>query len=594
MARRSDTLEQALARLFTGSRRRGAELLSVAGGQTLITAGQPSSRVYLLKSGRLGVFRPEPDGRPRFIGLIRPGEPAGEISLLAGTAHASTVVALRDSEVLALSRDTFVSALRDRPEIAVELARLMIARLRALPQASSRPTVFGFVGASGPPLRPFVEHVAQEARRLGFPAAVVAEPVTTEALDTIEAAHDVVLCLAESDDPAWAGAVARQSDRLFLCGETSDPPPIHPIARPRSDEARRLTDLILFRDADTIAAEGARRWIDALDPARWFHVRRGSPDDTARLARVVTGTSIGLVLSGGGARAYAHVGALRVFREAGARFDFLGGASMGAVIAAEVAAGHDQQTMEARLRHAFVRRSPLSDVAVPILAMTRGRRVDRLLEEAYGDARIADLPLPFFAVSSNLTSGAPRVHDRGWLGRALRASIALPGVLPPVIEAGQVLVDGAVMKNFPAETMREINDGPVVGVDVSRARGVDAAVIEQATDWRGWVRSGGWRNGPPIVSILMRSATVTTAADLEASRAATDLLVLPEPDRVEIRDWKAWEPAVAAGATAATAALDTLWGPLTHLRRRRIAAVPDLEPSDAKVDEPSGASRKSD
>lgn len=259
------------------------------------------------------------------------------------------------------------------------------------------------------------------------------------------------------------------------------------------------------------------------------------------------------------------------------RFDFLGGASMGAVIAAEVAAGHDQETMEARLKAAFVRRSPLSDVAVPILAMTHGRRVDRLLAEAYGEARIADLPLPFFAVSSNLTSGAPRVHDRGPLGRALRASIALPGVLPPVVEGGQVLVDGAVMKNFPAETMREVNDGPVVGVDVSRARGVDAAVIEQAAGWRSWITSGGWRNGPPIVSILMRSATVTTAADLEASRAATDLLVLPEPDRVEIRDWKAWAPAVAAGETAAEAALATLWGPLTHLRRRRIAAVPDFE-----------------
>src|SRR5690606_25904385 len=111
--------------------------------------------------------------------------------------------------------------------------------------------------------------------------------------------------------------------------------------------------------------------------------------------------------------------------------------------------------------------------------------------------------------------------------------------------------------------------GPVVGVDVSRARGVDPATLENPKSWWRWMLSGDWKKGPPIVSILMRSGTVTTAADLAASREATDMLIMPRLDGVEIRDWKAYEPAVQAGWTAATAVLEGLKGPITHLRQRQ-------------------------
>ncbi|WP_122468518.1 patatin-like phospholipase family protein [Brevundimonas lutea] len=577
MARRPDTFETALAKVFEGPRRREASWLSVTGGETLITAGQPADTVYLLRSGRLGVFKPAQEGAPpRFIGLIKPGEPAGEISILAGTAHTSTVVALRDSEVLALSREVFLSALKDRSELTVELARLMIGRLRSEGQASSRPSVFGFVAARARPIRAFVERIGEHARMLGFSCAVVADFAPPEALDALERDHDVVLYVAEADETGWATFCARQADRLFLCGSAAEPPPHHPVQRARSAEARRLTDLILFRNGPGGPPATSARWIDALDPARWFHVHEAQDEDVARVARVVTGTSVGLVLSGGGARAYAHVGALRAFRAAGAQFDFAGGVSMGAVIAAEVSAGIPQDEMEARLRHAFVDTSPLSDLSMPIIAMTRGHKVDRLLEQAYGQRRMADLPLPFFCVSADLTSGHPHLHDRGPLAQALRASIALPGILPPVVLGDRVLVDGAVMRNLPAEIMRDVNEGPVVAIDVTRDRAVDPHVLADPPSWWRWLLSGEWKKGPPLVSILMRSATVTTGADLASSRAATDLLVLPHLDGVEIRDWKAWQPAVAAGESAAVAAMATLDGPLTHLRQRKLAAVPDL------------------
>jgi len=290
--------------------------------------------------------------------------------------------------------------------------------------------------------------------------------------------------------------------------------------------------------------------------------------DVQRLARVLTGQSVGLVLSGGGARAYAHVGAIEAMRERGIPIDFVGGASMGAVIAAGLAMGWDDGEMETRIRQAFVNSSPLDDIAFPMIAMTRGDKVKARLEEHFGNVQISDLWLPFFCVSSNLTSGAYHLHRRGRLHDALRASISLPGVLPPVCENGAVLVDGAVMKNFPADVMRAFQLGPIVGVDVTRGRSItDEDVVAPPSLWK-WFWSGEWRKGPPIVALLMRAATVSTGRDLAASREASDVLITPKLDKIDIRDWRAFAPAVAAGKIAAGIALDGLDRPVTDLRRR--------------------------
>ena len=248
--------------------------------------------------------------------------------------------------------------------------------------------------------------------------------------------------------------------------------------------------------------------------------------------------------------------------------DFVGGVSMGAIIAAGLAMGWNDEEADRRIRDAFVDSSPLDDIAFPLLAMTHGIKVAERLAHHYGDTQIADLWLPFFCVSTNLTTGTYQLHRSGMVRRALRASIALPGILPPATDHNEVLVDGAVLKNFPADIMRSIHLGPVVGVDVTAARSITADdVARPASIWR-WIWSGQWRKGPPIVSVLMRAATLSTGPDLAAARAATDVLILPDVSKIEIRDWSAYDAAVAAGHLATLEALDKLDRPVQDLRRR--------------------------
>ena len=579
---RADTLEAALAQVFA-ARDTKASWFALTGGEPLFNAGDEADSLYLLRSGRLGVFRNEEGQPPQFLGVIRPGEPVGEMALIAGTAHSSDVVALRDSEILALPRDVFFDAIRTHPEVMIELSRLMLSRARERASAGAEPSVFGFVSARPGPIRAFVERIAACIEAQGYTCQVIDQTAlssVSEWFSRVEDSHDFVLYVAEQDEPSWAALCARQVDRLFVVGSALMAPPARPAA-PASPAWRgaQFTDLILLRDPRMAMPANTAAWLDALNPGRWYHAREGHAEDAARIARTITGSSIGLVLSGGGARAYAHIGVVRALHEAGVVLDSFGGSSMGAVVAAGPALGWSDDELETRIRKAFVVSDPLSDISIPLVAMTRAGKVARLLEEAYGDIDIADLPLPFFAVSSNLTTGRIEVHRRGLLRRAMRASISIPGVMPPVVINGQVLVDGAVIKNFPTDVMRQLNAGPVIGSDMSQARGVDPGALENPPSWWRWLLSGKWKAGPPIVSILMRSATITSDAELERSRRDTDVLILPRPSGADIRDWKVYDPVVAEGHAAAVAVLEGLEEPIGAMRRRRpraaaAAAVP--------------------
>jgi NTE family protein len=571
--------ESALARLFLQERvQEDATWFSLPGGQTLFAAGDPSEQLYFVRAGRLGAFRRELGHETQFLGVIRPGEPAGEMSLIADAPHSADVVALRDSEILAVPRDTFFEACEADTAVMIELAKLMMLRSR---QAVTRggvgePSVFGFVslGAANT-LRPLTERLAREILKLGYSVTTIgseAQTAPTEWFSDVERTHDFVLYVAEATDGGWRQVVARQVDRLFRVGRGDKSPPKAEamVDVPSPLQAQQLVDLVLVHPPDTTRPQGSEAWLDIAKPARLFHLRRDHEGDIQRMARVLTGQSVGLVLSGGGARAYAHVGAVKALRERGVPIDFVGGVSMGAVIAAGVAMGWDNEEMEVRIREAFVDTSPLADIAFPLLAMTHGIQVNERLAHHFGDTQIADLWLPFFCLSSNLTTGAYQMHRRGLLRRALRASISLPGILPPATDDQNVLVDGAVMKNFPADVMRAGQLGPIVGVDVTGGRSITADdVARPASVWR-WFWSGQWRNGPPIVSLLMRAATVSTSRDLIAARDATDVLVMPEVSKVEIRDFSgAYGEAVAEGYRATIEALDKLDRPVQSLRRRR-------------------------
>lgn len=557
-------------------RARSVRTLAVAGGSALYRAGDPPDAIFMVRAGAFGVFREGAMGRA-LVGVLRPGDVVGEFGLLAGTPRSATVVALRDSEVAAMPGAGFLAAARRSPDAMVEVARLLVARSRSAGAGAGAgavtPRVIGLAALdAGVDARRWAGLLAGAMRALGHDVAVLEASFLDRDpawWSEAEARHDYLLCAAQAEEGAWAAACRRQADRMLLLADGDRPPPADcGLCASEPLQASGLVDLVLVQRGERPA--GTAAWLDAVGPARHFHLVGG---DCGPLARTLTGCAVALVLSGGGARAFAHVGAVDALRRAGVPIDSVCGTSMGGIVAAGLAAGWDGEELDRRMRAAFVATNPLDDVALPFVAMTRGRKVERRLAEHFGDVDIADLPLPFFCMSADLATGEPVAHRRGPLATALRASISLPGVLPPVAMGDRVLVDGGVLRNLPSEVMRATHDGPVVAVDVSQAVGLTSADVERPRPLGRWFWSGAWRRGPPIVSILMRSATMAAGPDLAASRAAADLYVMPEVGGIEIRNWRAYDRAVAAGRDAMGRALARLDAPVHLLRLRRLAAM---------------------
>ncbi len=534
---------------------KAVEWFSLPGGRPLFNPGDDADSIFFLRSGVLGVFSTAEDGTQDFVGHIRAGEPVGEMAFLSAAPHTAAVFAMRDSELIRLPRAAFDKLIKRHPTLMRALAQMMVTRMRLNRRerygSASEPKVFALLATSPTINCLHVANMLAEALgKLGRSSVIVgpeAEDSSSEWFDQLERSHDVVLLYSPVADTHWFRLCLRQADRLWILARP-DAHPSEPLLPPDRSPARmfRLVDVLLLHNKGARAVSDGCDWKRAANAERVFHWQQGSKEDVARIARTAAGRSIGLVLSGGGARSYAHIGAIRALGDAGIAIDFVGGTSMGAIIAAGLALGWDNEMMERNIRDAFVHSNPLNDYTLPVVALTRGRKVNRRLERFFGQTQIENLDIPFFCISSNLSTGCATIHRDGLLREALRASIALPGVLPPAVIDGAVHVDGAVINNFPVDVMAHLHRGITVGIDVAREKGLNAQDFINPPGFFGWVLANGLQEAPPIASLLMRTATLPHGNSKHA-RDAVDVLVLPDVTEVELRDWKAYDTAVEAG-----------------------------------------------
>lgn len=588
-----------------------SQWLSLPGGATLFSAGDPADALYVVLSGCLGVFSPAERRNRGLVGRVVAGDTVGEMGLISGRPRNAHVVALRDSELARLPADSFNRLFRQHPEAILRIARLTVDRLES---SQSRTRTHSYAARTFTLLPQSVEVDVG-----GFAAELVkalsafgrtelvwnvrAGTHTSHWFHRIESANEYVVYVADANAGGWSSLCVRQADTLLLLARadsevrpwatlvrthaapvapaaslrpdasatpwppaiptaSATPPPLPtPPATPTPSPmptAPQHAELILIHDGD-LSRGAAARWLATM-PAGTPHHHVTSKADVPRVARMLTGRGVGLVLSGGGARGFAHIGIVQALREANIPIDLVGGTSMGAILGAGVSLCWTIEELTDRFRRSFVDAKPLRDYTLPFVSLVSGRKVTRLLQRAFGDVTIEDLPLDFFCVSSNLSTGHSEVHRRGELWRWLRASVAIPGVLPPVVHKGELLVDGGTMNNLPVDAMRDIGRGPVIGCDVGadRAFTTDVDDVDVPLPWQliRWMREKKHR--PNIFQILWRSGMVNSNAMTAAHREKTDLLLQPPLAQIDMLNWKGFDRAIAAGYEYAVRRLETL------------------------------------
>jgi NTE family protein len=532
------------------------EWFSLPGGRTLFEANDPPDGIYLVLTGTLGVARGK-GAQAQLLAEIGAGETVGDLALLADTPQPATVIALRDCSLVRLNKNAFDRLMRKHPSLVMPLTRRVMRRVeRAMasrPPSLTVPKTVALIPLDADvPVAGLADALGEALAATGLKVKVLdpsAEHQIEDMFYAIETAHDLVIYRAEPRGSPWTQLCVRRSDRVLLIAG-SKASPVECLRRLVTAVAQvpwRRAELVLLQTAGTREPMAAEPWLGRLPVPFHVHIRPERKEDVARLGRYLTGRAVGLVLSGGGARGYGHIGVIKALREAGVPIDLVGGTSIGSIMAAAAALEWDEKEFYERMHRAFVASNPLDDYAFPLVALTRGRKVTRRLREHFGEARIEDLWRPYFAVATNLTSGGIAIRRSGLLWRALRASIAIPGLLPPMVEGGEVLVDGAVMNNLPSDIMSSLRRGPVIGVDVTRYQTLTA----REGDGRGWsfrgLIAGKEYEGPGIVSLLLRAGTMGGDAQTMMSRGHADVLLEPPLQHINIRDWRSFDGAIEAG-----------------------------------------------
>jgi NTE family protein len=550
-----------------------ANWFCLPGGMLLQRDGENSRALFLVVTGSLGVFVEDERGNRKLVAHIPAGETVGEMSLISGEAHSAQLVALRDSELLRVSPEAINGLIARYPRVMLNLMRVMVKRLQNTTRGGdtkARPKTFAIIPLQeGLDAEPIAHRLSAALSDMGSHSAVLdssASDQSAEWFTNFEADHDVVFYRGDAPDSAWTHLCLRQADRIFLLARSDRPLPLRPLDMPAFKErATGLPQLLLLHPENQTHDLPEHFALRSGLFESHHHIRVGNPNDIRRVARFVAGRAVGLVLAGGGARGFAHIGVLKALYEAGVPIDHLGGTSMGAIVAAGVAMEWSIEELTERLREAFVKSNPLDDYTFPLIALVRGRKVSRLLQNGFGDIRIEEMPKPFFCVSSDLTTGRIHTHRGGPLWRALRASVALPGILPPVTFHGHLLVDGGVMNNLPVDVMAEQSSGPIIASDVTGELDLKATDDQYGERPFWWLIREGMRGSPSIVSILMRSGTVGSEAQRRVVREQADYLFEPPLKDVGLRDWKAFDRAIAEGYAHAVATIEQKGVPLTDV-----------------------------
>lgn len=546
------------------------EWLSLHRGETLLHEGDEGDGLYVVMDGLVRVTTESPEGDTLVVELGR-GEVVGEVALLTGEKRTANVYAARDTQLCKLSKAGFDFLVNKYPmvmtQIALQMARRILRQDRHH-RKYARPVTLTIVPLSHG-ITDFVQRLVNQLGRYGTTvhlnresiANLYPEQVQVERLDQLvddfefvawlnrqESQAQFVIYEADLTPSPWTRRCIEQADRLLLVALADESPqlsPIEEIILGRQDPKLVVQhELVLLHPTQNRMPSGTQAWLTPRNVTRHHHIALDSNVGLERLVRFIRGRAIGVVFGGGGMRGSAHGGAIRAIQEMGIPVDFVGGTSAGSVAATQFAMGWTVDKMVEINRTRLFNNRILLDYTFPIVALTAGHRFNTGLTQIYGEQLLEDLWINCFCISTNLTYGRIRVHQNGLIRRATRASTAMPGLYPPVLDDnGDVLVDGGLINNMPVDVMKAAVDGGIViGVDVSREMG-------RRTDFDFGDSLSGWqvllnrinpftktKRYPSMIKTLIRSSTIANESMTAGKAELVDLYLKPPVDRFGLLD----------------------------------------------------------
>ena len=542
-------------------------------GNTLFQQNDPSDGLYILINGRLNVFIRENDKEEKLVGEVVPGESVGEMGFFTREPRTATVRALRDSVVIKFTKESFEKIIKQHPEFSTHIINTLIDRLRKVQHitvsATSSTNICIIASNKNVPLHAFINGLEKALsndgpvlcltdERLeqltGIPDAAQVSPNNPYNITILnwlieqESRYRYILFITDDTSTYWTKRCIRHADQFVVAGNFYDQPDITGVEnflyRLKNNRWSPKINLVLLHPDNSTMPDGTINWLHNREIDHWYHVRMDQSGDYERLARFLSGRAVGLVLGGGGARGFAHIGVIRALIEHNIPIDIIGGTSMGSFIATQYAMGRSYRDMLRINKWGWIDNKPLTEYTIPVFALIRGQRIKRGCSKVYGNTQFEDLWIPCFCISSNLSTADIMIHNKGPVAEAVQASAAIPGVAPPAIKDGEILVDGSLLNNLPIDIMRKMGGGKIIAVDVSQGKEMKSTLEHFPSPWeylskRIFSRNKSPMDIPTILEVLARSAILSSNRQLQLSRKDADLYIRPPLDHFSLLEFKA-------------------------------------------------------
>uniref|UniRef100_A0A8C1PDU6 lysophospholipase n=1 Tax=Cyprinus carpio TaxID=7962 RepID=A0A8C1PDU6_CYPCA len=581
--------------------------MAVEAGRALYRQDDQSDCTYIVLNGRLRSVIRKANGKKELVGEYGRGDLIGVVEALTRQPRATTVHAVRDTELVKLPEGTLNNIKRRYPQVVTRLIHLLGQKILGNLQqprgpfssapdvtnpASNLSTVAVLPVCDDVPINAFNLELSHALSAIGptllLTSDIIRERLGASALDSIheyrlsgwlaqqEDINRIVLYQTDSGMTPWTQRCIRQADCILIVGLGDQEPALGELEQMLENTAvRALKQLVLLHRED---GPGPSRTVEWLNMRSWcsghLHLKcprrvfsRRSPSklrevyekvfektadrhsDFSRLARVLTGNSIALVLGGGGARGCSHVGVIKAMEEAGIPIDIVGGTSIGSFIGALYAEERSAVRVKQRAREWSKAMNSVFktvlDLTYPITSMFSGSAFNTSISKVFEDKQIEDLWLPYFNVTTDITASAMRVHKDGCVWRYVRASASYTPYLPPLCDPkdGHLLVDGCYVNNVPADIARNMGTKTVIAIDVGSQDETDLCNYGDSLSgwWLLWKRINPWAEKvkvPDMAEIQSRLAYVSCVRQLEVvKKSAYCEYIRPPIDRFKTMDF---------------------------------------------------------
>lgn len=459
----------------------------------LFHQGDVSEGVYLLISGRMSAEIMLHTGAIQTLGYIEPGETVGELGAISSEPRSLSVKALRDSKLFRISNADFAQICRQYPSIMFAILNPIITRSNSIIQMLSAGKVDRhiaiFPGNDEVILQEFRTHLENALQKYQNIICVSTYQDEYKDLTNIDILKNRIkefskdkksslkfIYLIGSYKHPLAKIALKNADMIYIAVDANatkkiDERILDKIYK-RRVHLRTDPALVLMHPKSTQVPTNTADWLVQGNFSLYHHIRMNNKKDFQRLLRFIRGRAVGVVLSGGGTRGWAHLGVIKALREARIPIDMIGGTSAGGVVAACYATTNSFAAMKQKFYN-IVTQSDYSvswrSLTWPAISLFNAKNFTNAQKNAFGDVRIENLWIPYFCISCNLSNNAEVVHRTGFLWETLRASTSIPGIIPPMVMNGHLHVDGGLLNNLPVDVMRNYigYKGRIIAVELN-------------------------------------------------------------------------------------------------------------------------------